>query len=70
MASGYVKWFNDFKGYGFIHADDGSDVFVHYSQIKSDRFKTLVEGQLVDFDVSDGVRGLQAQNVTLKRKTV
>ena len=60
---GKVKWFNAEKGYGFIEREDGGDVFVHYSAIQSDGFKTLDEGQEVEFDVVEGQRGQQAANV-------
>jgi CspA family cold shock protein len=60
---GKVKWFNAEKGYGFIEREDGGDVFVHYSAIKADGFKTLDEGQAVQFDIVDGDRGPQAANV-------
>ncbi|MFZ6016392.1 MAG: cold-shock protein [Nitrospirota bacterium] len=60
---GKVKWFNETKGYGFIQQDNGPDVFVHYSSIKNDGFKTLVEGQRVQFDVVESDRGLKAVNV-------
>jgi len=63
MAKGKVKWFNNQKGYGFIAADDGADVFVHYSAIQIDGYKTLTEGQTVEFDVTDGPKGKQAANV-------
>ncbi|AIB37764.1 MULTISPECIES: transcription antiterminator/RNA stability regulator CspE [Pseudomonas] len=64
MATGTVKWFNAEKGFGFITPDDGSaDVFVHYSAIKSDGFKTLEEGQKVEFEVTQGAKGAQAENV-------
>lgn len=62
--TGTVKWFNDSKGYGFISRDDGDDVFVHYSQIAGDGFKTLKEGQKVEFEIADGPKGPQASNVT------
>jgi CspA family cold shock protein len=65
MSSGTVKWFNDAKGYGFIAADDGPDVFVHHRQIQGQGHKTLVEGQRVQFDVQDGPKGLSANNVKL-----
>ena len=61
---GKVKWFNQKKGYGFIQRDDGDDVFVHYSAIQGEGFKTLDEGDTVEFDVVDSGRGLQAANVT------
>ena len=60
---GKVKWFNEKKGYGFIETDEGSDVFVHYSAITGDGFRTLAEGQRVEFDVEEGQKGLQAKNV-------
>ena len=65
MARGTVKWFNDQKGYGFITPEDGSkDVFVHYSAITGDGFKSLRDGQLVEFEVTSGPKGPQAANVT------
>ncbi len=64
MAQGTVKWFNESKGYGFITADEGKDVFVHYSAIQGEGFKTLNEGQKVSFDVVNGEKGPQAANVT------
>lgn len=64
MATGRVKWFNDAKGYGFIERDGGGDVFVHFSAINMDGFKTLQEGQLVAFDIVEGPKGPQAANVT------
>jgi len=63
MASGRVKWFNDAKGYGFIEQEGGEDVFVHFSAIKADGFKSLAEGQEVEFEVVQGPKGLQAANV-------
>jgi CspA family cold shock protein len=60
-----VKWFNEKKGYGFISRDDGTDVFVHFSSIKKDGFKTLYEGDEVEFEVSQGPKGLQATDVTV-----
>jgi CspA family cold shock protein len=63
MEQGSVKWFNDAKGYGFISRDSGGDVFVHHSAIQSGGFRTLQEGQRVQFDVTQGPKGLQAENV-------
>lgn len=63
MARGKVKWFNDAKGYGFIEQDGGEDVFVHFSSISMDGFKTLAEGQAVEFDIKNGDKGLHASNV-------
>ncbi len=63
-AQGRVKWFNDAKGYGFIAREDGPDVFVHYSSIQGDGFRSLAEGQQVEFEVTQGPKGLQAANVT------
>jgi len=63
MPEGRVKWFNEQKGYGFISRDDGDDVFVHFSEIQSDGFKTLTENQEVTFEIKEGPRGLQASNV-------
>jgi len=63
MSEGRVKWFNDKKGYGFISRDDGDDVFVHFSEISMDGFKTLSENQEVTFEIKDGPRGPQAINV-------
>ena len=62
-STGTVKWFNDAKGYGFISRSDGPDVFVHYSAIQGDGFRTLSEGAQVEFDVVDGPKGKQAANV-------
>ncbi len=63
MANGVVKWFNDSKGFGFIEHEDGTDVFVHFSAINDDGFKSLAEGQEVSLDVIEGPKGLQATNV-------
>ena len=63
MAQGTVKWFNDAKGYGFIAQEGGPDVFVHFSAIKMDGFRSLKEGERVEFDVTQGPKGLQAANV-------
>ena len=63
MASGRVKWFNESKGYGFITPDDGEDLFVHYSEIQGNGFRTLYEGQEVTFEITQGQKGLQAANV-------
>ena len=66
MQFGKVKWFNSEKGFGFIEVDGGNDVFVHFSAIQGDGFKTLEEGQEVQFEIVDGNRGPQAANVTKK----
>ena len=63
MANGIVKWFNDSKGFGFIEQEDGPDVFVHFSEIKSDGFKSLSEGERVTFDIEQGKKGPAALNV-------
>lgn len=64
MPKGKIKWFNESKGYGFIEQDGGDDVFVHYSAIQSSGFKSLIEGDVVQFEVTQGPKGLQATNVT------
>jgi len=64
MNKGTVKWFNAEKGYGFITGEDGQDVFVHFSAINGEGFKSLDEGQQVTYDLSEGARGMQAANVT------
>ena len=64
MALGTVKWFNDAKGFGFIKQEDETDVFVHYSQIAGDGFRTLEEGQAVQFELKEGPKGMFAENVT------
>ena len=63
MANGTVKWFNDAKGYGFITKEDGGDVFVHFSDVQGEGFKSLAEGQAVSFDVVDSPKGPKAANV-------
>lgn len=63
MATGKVKWFNESKGFGFITCDGGGDAFVHYSDIKSEGFRTLSEGQDVEFEIQEGAKGLKAVNV-------
>lgn len=63
--TGTVKWFNATKGFGFITAENGNDVFAHFSQIQSDGFKTLEEGQNVTFDVVEGAKGPQAENISI-----
>ncbi len=64
MAQGTVKWFNDAKGFGFIEQESGEDVFVHFSAIQGDGFKSLAEGDAVEFEITQGPKGLQAANVT------
>ncbi|MEJ2313332.1 MAG: cold-shock protein [Nitrospirota bacterium] len=63
MPKGTVKWFNESKGYGFITTEEGNDVFVHYSAIQGDGFKTLAEGDSVSFDVVEGDKGPKAANI-------
>ncbi|HBE08986.1 MAG: cold-shock protein [Eubacterium sp.] len=65
MAKGTVKWFNNQKGYGFITDEEGKDVFVHFSGLNMEGFKTLEENQAVEFEVSEGAKGPQATNVTV-----
>jgi CspA family cold shock protein len=63
MATGKVKWFNDAKGFGFIVREDGPDLFVHHTAIVAEGFRSLAEGQQVEFDITEGPKGLQATNV-------
>ena len=63
MVQGKVKWFNDAKGFGFVQQDGGPDVFVHYTAIASEGFRSLAEGDRVEFEVKQGPKGLQAENV-------
>lgn len=65
MAKGTVKWFNEKKGYGFITDESGNDVFVHYSGLNMEGFKTLADGQTVEYDLTEGDKGAQATNVTV-----
>ncbi|BCX73985.1 cold-shock protein [Acinetobacter bereziniae] len=65
ISTGTVKWFNETKGFGFIATDNGQDVFAHYSEIQSNGFKVLLEGQRVQFTVSNGKKGLQASGITV-----
>ena len=64
MQNGTVKWFNNQKGYGFLSDSEGKEIFVHYSNLNMDGFKTLEEGQAVEFEVINGAKGLQAVNVS------
>ena len=65
MATGKVKWFNDAKGFGFIVREDGPDLFVHHTAIVAEGFRSLAEGQQVEFDITEGPKGLQATNVRI-----
>jgi CspA family cold shock protein len=65
VTTGQVKWFNESKGFGFLEQENGPDVFVHFSSIQADGFKTLQEGQKVQFEIQDGQKGPQAANVTV-----
>jgi len=65
MANGIVKWFNNDKGFGFISVEGGDDVFAHFSAIQTDGYKTLEEGQKVSFNIAQGARGPQAENITI-----
>ena len=67
MPEGTVKWFSNEKGYGFIEREDGDDVFVHHSAIQGTGFKTLSEGEVVEFDIVQGAKGPAAENVTRKK---
>jgi CspA family cold shock protein len=64
-ATGTVKWFNESKGFGFIEQESGPDVFAHFSAIQGSGFKTLLEGQKVEFTITDGKKGPQAENITV-----
>jgi len=64
-VTGQVKWFNDTKGFGFIEQEEGEDIFVHYTAIQDEGFKSLKEGQSVKFEITNGPKGLQAQNVVI-----
>lgn len=65
MSQGTVKWFNDTKGFGFIRAEDGADVFVHHTEIRAEGFRTLKEGQQVEYDLAAGPKGPKATNVRI-----
>jgi len=67
-TTGKVKWFNESKGYGFIKQDSGKDIFVHYSEIQEEGFRTLTEGDFVEFELREGSKGLEATKVTRKSK--
>ena len=68
-VTGKVKWFNETKGYGFIKQDSGRDIFVHYSEIQEDGYKTLAEGETVEFELREGSKGLEATNVIRKSES-
>ncbi len=68
MSQGTVKWFNDTKGYGFIRGEDNSDIFVHHSEIRAEGFRTLKEGQKVEFDMAQGPKGPKATNVRMAQQ--
>jgi len=70
MSEGTVKWFNQRKGYGFISTADGQDIFVHYTNISGEGFKTLAEGDSVSFDIAEGEKGPRAENVVPKSAPV
>jgi CspA family cold shock protein len=70
MSDGKVKWFNPRKGYGFIATEDGRDIFVHYSSISGNGYKTLTEGEPVTFEIVEGDKGLRAENVVAKSASV
>ncbi|MHC4497670.1 MAG: cold-shock protein [Planctomycetota bacterium] len=70
MSEGTVKWFNQRRGYGFISTPDGRDIFVHYSNIAGEGFKTLAEGELVSFDIVEGEKGPRAENVVQQSASV
>ncbi|OOV81413.1 cold-shock protein [Acinetobacter sp. ANC 5600] len=65
LTTGTVKWFNEAKGYGFILSDAGEDLFAHYSEVKIDGFKVLLEGQRVEFEITNGKKGKQASNINI-----
>ena len=65
MLKGTVKWFNEEKGFGFITAEDGNDIFAHFTQINKDGFKTLKEGEEVTFEITEGAKGPQASNIEI-----
>ena len=65
MTTGTVKWFNESKGFGFIEADEGDDVFLHYSALEGEGFRTVAEGQRVEFETTSGPKGLRAEHVSI-----